>query len=152
MIQRMFVAAALLACGLKAQTTNIATRVSTFPPTGLAATETLQVNLVNTASNSTGGTAASCTGSVSFLNSTGAVIGTAKSFTLTSGQMTSISLPFASAGLTGSRGIVRAVLSLTRTSGVPCSLVTSLESFDTSSGATHLFLSQGEIGGFGPGR
>jgi hypothetical protein len=61
-----------------------------------------------------------------------------------------VSLSFASAGLSGSRGEIRTVIALTRTTGVPCSLETSLSTFDTSSGATHLYAG-GAIEGGGPG-
>jgi hypothetical protein len=50
------------------------------------------------------------------------------------------------------------VISLTSTSSVPCSLSTSLETFDTSSGVTHVYLSTGDVegnyggNGGGPGR
>ena len=59
---------------------------------GLAPGETVQVNLVNLASASSSGTAASCAGSVSFYNAAGSIIGTATTFTLTSGQITSVEL------------------------------------------------------------
>src|SRR5258706_11123090 len=64
-----------------------------FPPTGLALTETAQINVTNIAAASSTGTAASCTGSVSFVNSSGATIGTATSFTVGTGQIASVSLP-----------------------------------------------------------
>ena len=150
----------LAAVSAFAQTTTTpatATRALDLPPFGLGATETARVNLTNIATASTGGTAASCTGSVSFLNSAGAAIGAATTFTIASGVTSSVSLPFSSAGISGTRGEVRAVVSVTRTSGTPCSLLTSLQTFDTSSGATHLYLSSGDggfglEGGPGPGR
>lgn len=48
-----------------------AARQSSFPPVGLAFSETMQVNLSNQAANPTSGTAASCTGTVTFLDSSG---------------------------------------------------------------------------------
>src|SRR5882672_4914207 len=95
-----------------------------FPPTGLALTETAQINVTNIAAASSTGTAASCTGSVSFVNSSGATIGTATSFTVGTGQITSISLPFAKAAVSGSRTEIRGVVqhTVTRPSTVPCSL------------------------------
>ena len=158
MFHRVLAISLLAAAAAFAQSTTATTRQFSFPLTSLGSTETMQINLLNTASNSTSGTAASCTGSVSFLNSSGTVIGSATAFTLASGQLNSISLPFAKAGISGNRGIVRAVISETRASGVPCSLVFSLETFDTSSGATHIFLPQADGGGGagfpggGPGR
>ena len=46
--------------------------VRSFGPIGLASSETAQINVVNTAAASSSGTAASCTGSVSFVNASGA--------------------------------------------------------------------------------
>ncbi|HLK64104.1 MAG TPA: hypothetical protein VKU19_11730 [Bryobacteraceae bacterium] len=145
---------ALSAAGAFAQTSssNTVTRSLTSPPIGLGSSETAQVNVVNTASNSSSGTAASCTGSISFVNASGTTIGTASTFTVTTGQISAATLPFSRVGATGVRTEVRAVVSLTFTSGsnVPCDLVTSFETFDTASGATHLHLEQS--GGIeGPG-
>jgi hypothetical protein len=39
------------------------------------------------------------------------------------------------------------VVALTSVSKVPCSLSTSLETYDTASGVTHVYLSTGDIGG-----
>jgi hypothetical protein len=53
-------------------------------------------------------------------------------------------------GATGLRTEIRGVVTLTITSGVPCELETSLETYDTTTGATHVHLAQS--GGFeGPG-
>ncbi len=120
------------------------TRTSNLPPIGIAGTETAQVILTNTAANlvaaagatsTASGPVASCTGSVSFYNASGAIIGTATPFTLTSGQIEQVSLPNAAAG----RTLIRAVVSLTTTlpSGAPCSLSYSLVIFDTMTGVTH---------------
>jgi hypothetical protein len=130
-------------------TTTTSTVTQSLPPFGLGSTETARVDLTNLATASSGGTAASCTGSVSFVNSSGATIGTATSYTITSGQTSSVSLAFTSAGISGSRGEIRVVVAATRTSGVPCDLQVSLQTFDTSSGATHLYTatSLGEISG-----
>jgi hypothetical protein len=135
-------------------TSTTSTRTFTFPPAGLASTETAQVNVVNTASNSSSGTAASCTGTISFVNASGAVIGSATSFTVTSGQIASVKL----AG-SGARAEVRGELTFTETTGsaaAPCSIVSSFETYDTTSGATHIYLTQENGppngGGFGPGR
>jgi hypothetical protein len=111
-----------------------------FPLVGLASTETIGVNLINLASATSSGTAASCTGTVAFMNPAGATIGTATSFTLASNAVTSATLAFSSSGLTAPRGLIRAVVSSTYTSGVPCELSFSLNTYDTSSGVTHVFL------------
>jgi hypothetical protein len=118
------------------------TRSYAFPAVGLAGTETLQVNVVNMATVPTGSTAtASCTGTVSFVNSSGAAIGTAAKFTVAAGQIFSVPLPFGSSGYS-SRGEILA--SVQQTLAVPssslCSLAISLEVFDTGTGVTHAIL------------
>lgn len=125
-----------------------AARVVGFAPVGVALTENMQVNLYNQASNPASGTAASCTGTVSFLDATGkAIAGTGGPFTVAAGQTQSIVLTGAKANTsttTGSRAEVRAVISLTTMHGTPCSLVDSLEIFDATTGASHVYL-QGNV-------
>jgi hypothetical protein len=141
------------------------TRTSNLPPIGIAGTETVQVILTNTAANpattisvlGAGSTATvpapSCAGSVSFYNAGGALIGTATAFTLTSGQIEQVSLPYASAGsLVGTaagRTLIRAVVTLTTTypSPPPCSLSYSLVTFDTTSGVTHAIVNDSGLTG-----
>ena len=121
------------------------TSSSSFPPVGIGSTETVQVILSNTATalSSPGFVsnepAPSCKGSVAFYNASGTIIGTATSFTLTTGQITQVSLPYASAAPTSVREMIRAVVSLTTTfpGPAPCSLSYSLATFDTATGATH---------------
>ena len=154
MLLRKLLSISFVAAGsvlsLFAQTSTTGTRTITLPPAGLGSTETAQINIVNVASNSSTGTAASCTGTISFLNSAGATIGSATTVTLSSGQLLSASLPFSSAGLSGVRGEIRGQIALTVTSGVPCAPSFSFETFDTSSGATHIYLaSPGGGPGFG---
>jgi len=124
-----------------AQTTNTITRETITAPFGLGSTETARVSVVNVANNLSNGTAASCTGSISFLNSSGTAIGSASSFTVTSGQITGASLTFVQAGGTGVRTEIRAEISQTLSQGVPCALQYVLETYDSSSGATHIYLS-----------
>jgi len=123
-----------------AQTTSTVTRQFTTPPFGLGSTETVRISLVNVASNTSSGTAASCAGSVAFLNSTGATIGAATNFTATSGQIVTVSLPFAQSGGSGVRTEIRGEITQTITRDVPCLLQYSLETFDTGTGATHLYV------------
>jgi hypothetical protein len=130
----------LLASSAILAQTNTSTVTQSLPPFGLGSTETARLDLTNLASASSGGTAASCTGTVSFVNAAGTIIGTATPYTVTSGQTSSVSLAFPSAGFSGSRGELRAVIAATRTPGVPCQLHVSLQTFDTSSGATHLYV------------
>ena len=152
MFIRKFILTSIVAAGsmvsVFAQTSTTGTRTINLPPAGLGSTETARINVVNVASNSSSGTAASCTGSISFLSSTGTTIGSATSFTVTSEQLASASLPFASAGLSGIRGEIRGEIQLTVTSGVPCALAFSFETFDSTTGATHIYLANP---GFGPG-
>jgi hypothetical protein len=137
---------------LFAQTTTSGTRTINLPPAGLGSTETARINVVNVAADSSSGTAASCAGSISFLNSAGTAIGSATAFTVTSGQISSASLPFSGAGLSGIRGEIRGEIQLTLTAGVPCGLSFSFETFDSTTGASHIFLaSPGGPGGGGPG-
>lgn len=153
----LFAAAAFTAVSATAQTTtsNTISRTMTFAPIGLASSETAQVNLVNLAGNPATGNAASCSGSVSFLGSSGAAIGSATSFTVTSGQIASVKLPYSSTAASG-RTVVRAVITQTFTSGssaAPCELATSLETYDSSTGVTHAYVTGPQAtSGFGFGR
>ena len=124
---------------------------SQLPPVGLAASETAQVNVVNTAAQTNSGTAPSCTGTISFYSSSGSLIGSATSFTVGSGHIFSVTLPFASIGATGSRAVIRAAIALSSVIAQgsvlppgpqsPCALAYSLETYDTSTGVTHSFVS-----------
>jgi hypothetical protein len=118
------------------------TRSYAFPAVGLAGTETLQVNVVNMATVPTGSAVtASCAGTVSFANSSGAAIGTPAKFTIGAGQIFSAPLPFGSSGYS-SRGEILATVQ--QTLAVPssslCSLAISLEVFDNGTGVTHAIL------------
>lgn len=154
MSKRKLVLTLLAAAGpaLWAQsTTTSSTYTSTqnLPPIGLASTETAQINVVNAAQASSSGTAASCTGSISFLTSSGAVIGTATTYTLGTNQLKSVSVPYAEVGATG-RTEIRGVVTQTGTapSDVPCELLVSLETYDTTTGVTHVYVAGGG-GGYG---
>ncbi len=119
-----------------------AARQFNFPPIGLAFGETMQVNLFNQAGDSDNGAAASCTGNVSFLDANGkAIPKSGGTFAVGAGVTQSISLlgTAVDAGV-GSRAEIRAVVSLNASHEAPCSLVQSLETFDTSTGATHVYL------------
>jgi hypothetical protein len=152
------VAASIAAApAMLAQTTTTTTRDLTVGPIGVGSTETIQVNVANLASNSSSGTAASCSGSISFNNSSGTAIGSATPFTATSGQISSVSLPFNKIAASGVRAEVIGVIAMTTSSSTqaPCQLHFSVETYDTSTGATHAYVSGGVAGGgpgFGPGR
>lgn len=136
-----------------AQTTTSTTRNVSLGPIGVGSTETVQINVANLASNSSTGTAASCTGTITFNNTTGNAIGTSTSFTVGAGQIFSASLPFGKLTSSTTRTQVIGVIGLTTssTTRTPCSLHYSLETFDTTTGATHAYLSGGAdgVGGFG---
>jgi hypothetical protein len=108
----------------------------------------MQVNVVNLASNpatiTTTTPAASCAGNISFFNNAGTPVGTATTFTVAEGQISSATLTFAKAAIAGTRGEIRAVIQTTTPTGrnaPACSLESSLETFDSVSGATHVYLS-----------
>jgi hypothetical protein len=132
-------------------TSTSTTRSSDIGPVGVGSTETIQVTVANLAANSASGTAASCTGSISFNNSAGTAIGTATNFTLTSGQISSVSLPFNRVASSGVRAEVIAVISQTTTTSsttrVPCELRYAVETFDTATGASHVYISGSGVGG-----
>jgi hypothetical protein len=159
-IRRLVLTFAALGAICSAFGQSTTTRDFNLPPVGLGATETAEVNVANFAANASDGTAASCTGSISFLNASGATIGSATSFTVTAGQIFSARLPFSGAGSSGTRTVIHGVVALTLATTSPrppCALAVSLATFDTSSGATHALVTSGAGGGpgggpgFGPG-
>jgi hypothetical protein len=145
----------LLSSAAVAQPTTTNTRELAFPVVAFGNSETLEVNVINVAVNSTaaGATPASCTGSIVFRNVAGATIGSATPFTLTSGQISTARLPFATAASTGTRVAVHAVIDLTlpaTTPRPPCSLQTALEVFDSATNATHVYIGGGSLTTAGP--
>lgn len=126
-------------------TTTTVTRDTTIGPIGVASTETIQINVVNLASNASNGAAASCAGSITFNSSGGTPIGASTPFTVTAGQIFSASLPFAKTGSTANRVEVMGVLSQTSTlssssAEAPCDLRYSVETYDSTSGVTHVYI------------
>jgi hypothetical protein len=105
---------------------------------GLGSAETAQIAVVNLANAPSSGPAASCTGSIAFFNAAGTAIGTATTFTLGTGQVASARLPFTSAGAPSRRVLIRGAVTIVRTagSGVPCTPAATLDTFDSSTGAT----------------
>ncbi len=106
---------------------------------GLGSTETAQIAVVNLAPAPLSGPVASCVGSIGFFNAAGTAIGTATPFTLGTGQVASVRLPFASAGASGVRALIRGVVTFTRSSGsgVSCTPAATLDTFDSSTGVTN---------------
>jgi hypothetical protein len=143
------------------------TSTHVFPPVGLGSTETASITVVNTATaesvTATTGTStippgtsttpASCTGTIAFFNSSGQMIGTATSFTVGSQQFKTVTLPFANAGLSGSslangnRGEIQGQVSVTTSTSTyaPCSLLLSMETYDSTTGATHAVLTSSPV-------
>lgn len=148
-------AATLFVTGAFGQTAVNFTRDYNFPPVGLASTETAQINVVNIASTSVSATAATseapaCTGTVTFTNASGAVIGKPTTFATTGSQVTSVQLMFKDLQLasTDVRGEFVASVQLMHSvpAAAPCSLIFSLETFDTSTGVTHVYLGNAATG------
>ena len=141
----VLLAASAAAQGLVTVTPPVAfSRNYNFPPVGLTGTETLQVNVVNTAlftaTPFVTGTA-SCTGTISFANASGTAIGTAVPFTVGSGQIYSAPLPFSKTGYSSRGEILASVQQNVQLSlASPCLLTISLEIFDTSTGVIHALL------------
>jgi len=70
-VTSLVIASSMLPVFGQTTTTTTATRTITLPPAGLGSTETAEINIVNVATNSSSGTAASCSGTISFLNPAG---------------------------------------------------------------------------------
>jgi 2-methylcitrate dehydratase PrpD len=116
-----------------------------LPSVGIASTETVQVNVVNTANTS--GT--SCSASMSFLDTSGNTIGNTTTFTIGGGQTFSVNLPFSQVPGTAARAQIRAVVTVTTSS---CALMSSLELFDTATGVLHALFSSVNPGTGVPGQ
>lgn len=144
-LRRVVLTVAGCAAGLFAQTTaTMVTRTLSLPPIGVAGSETAQINVVNLASASSSGPAASCTGSISFLNASGTALGSATSFAVAGGQISSASLKAPS----GNRTMIRGVVTINQSMGAsaaPCDLQVSMETFDASTGVTHAYMVGSEM-------
>ncbi|MGP0076354.1 MAG: hypothetical protein ACLPWF_30940 [Bryobacteraceae bacterium] len=141
---------ATLAFGQGAPTAPTATRDFSFPPVGLASSETAQLNLVNIApaSATTGAAAPSCTGTITFSDASGKTIGSPTNFTTTGSQVSSTQLLFSQLPGSATRGefVANVQLTLSFPEKAPCALVFSLETFDTMSGVTHVYLGNSSTG------
>ncbi|MGA3189616.1 MAG: hypothetical protein ABSF22_21125 [Bryobacteraceae bacterium] len=140
----LFALAAILTGSAFAQNATISRTSSfTFPLVALAPTENIEVNLINLATNPTNGNASSCTGTVTFSTaSQGTAIGGATSFTLAADAVASITPSVASNVITAgaNRVLLKVVVASTTTPSVPCSLSYALNTFDSTTGVTHVFL------------
>jgi hypothetical protein len=126
-------------------------RTVDLPVVGLASSETAQVNVVNLAPSAqpvitagisaSGGATASCAGSIAFYNGSGSAIGSSTSFTIGTGQIFSATLAYSDTSSTATaasgRTAVRAVVTVTE-SGSPCAPSANMETFDTTTGVTHV--------------
>jgi hypothetical protein len=113
-----------------------------------------------------GGAAPYCSGTIVFYGGAGggSILGPVTAFAVESGQMFSVALPYASAGASGSRTVIRVAITLsavmvptaTGPEAAPCTLASSLETYDTATGVTHAFASgvatQGPVGVLGQAR
>jgi len=116
-----------------------------IPAIGVAPTESVQVNVTNMAPQSLNGSIQNCSGIILFYyspaNSPNSVLPFAQTgFSVASGQSFSFSAPYSSTSGTGGRQVIRPAINLSiTTSGTTpaCILVSSVETFDTSSGVVH---------------
>ena len=145
-----------LAGGLFGQSTVSApivfTRSANFGPVGVGSTETLQVTVLNNATNilplaSLIATPGPCAGSVSLFDASGKQIGSAASFSVAAGDMQSLKFGFGQLATSGSRVELRGTISITPSTPAFCPLSYAVETFDTSSGSTHLYFN-GVVTGF----
>jgi hypothetical protein len=136
-------------------------RTVNLPVVGLASSETAQVNVVNLAPSAepvtggtvpSGGNTASCTGGITFYDISGNALTSSPSFTIGTGQIFSATLPYsqipASSTSASGRTAIRAVVTITGTpslSTAPCSLAANIETFDTSTGVTHVHVEGGTL-------
>lgn len=111
------------------------TRTYAFPPVGLAPTETASISVTNTAATSENGTKASCSVSISFTKADGTSAGPATTFTVGAGQIQTATLDSFSTSRTEISGSVQ--VTITPAAYTPCSLLMTLETFDTASGVNH---------------
>ncbi len=152
-IRDLFLASAFASCAFAQGTITLSTftRSYSFPPVGLANTETAQLNVLNIATGSSAANAAapSCAGTVTFANASGKTIGTPTTFTTTGSEVFSTQLTFSQLAPTGTRGEFVASVQLTGllTTNAQCSLVFSLETFDDTTGVTHVYLGNSAASG-----
>jgi hypothetical protein len=114
-----------------------------LPVVGLASSETAQVNVVNLAPSGlfmsgsfSTGTTGPCTGTIAFYNAAGSALGNPASFSISTGQVFSATLPYSD--VTGTSKDARTVVRATVTTNPPCAVNTNIETYDTMSGVTHV--------------
>ena len=117
-------------------------RTFLFPATGFSvSSETVRVTVVNIAPAAHNGTPANCTGNVLFADSTGTALQPATPFTAKgTGAIATVDLVTPDVlKLLGGRGETQASVQVNvdPKSGAPCSLVMTLEVYDTKSSTTN---------------
>lgn len=125
------------AAGAQSPSPAVIVRNLVFAPVGVATTETIQVNVANTATGSSS-TAAACSGTISFTVAGAKTQPAAAKFTVAAGEIYSTDLAWANLGASG-RAEVLVALQVSQTAGVPCAAISSVETYDTSSGVTHSY-------------
>jgi hypothetical protein len=145
-----------------AQISASLSRIVNLPVVGLASSETAQVNVVNLAASFSAvlgaappvSTTASCTGSITFYNASGNIINpnSTASFTIGTGQIYSASLPYSDIAVgdrpsgNGRTTIWAAVtINGSNNSSTPCTLASNIETFDTSTGVTHIHVESSTV-------
>jgi hypothetical protein len=118
-----------------------------FPPVGVAPSETLQVNLANIATESgSSNLMPQCSGTLTFYDAGGLVIGDGTSIGFSvAASILSVPLTYPAIGASGQRAMVRVDIKLAPitlpTADNPrtpaCTLLSSLEIYDTATGAIH---------------
>src|ERR1700691_1903534 len=97
-LRNLLLTCAFSTCAFAQVSTGVSTftRSYSFPPVGLASSETAQLNVLNIATGSTAAnaTAPTCAGTVTFANGSGKTLGTPTSFTTTGSEVFSTQLTF----------------------------------------------------------
>ncbi len=114
-----------------------------LPVVGLASSETAQINVVNLAPSGlfvsgsfSTGTTAPCAGTITLYNAAGSALGNPASFSISTGQVFSATLPYSD--VTGTSKDARTAVRATVTTNPPCAVNTNIETFDTMTGVTHI--------------
>ena len=123
------------------------TRTWLFPAVAIAPTESVSITVMNIAAAAQNGTKASCTGTISFNDGTGKAIvvpaskgyaGTPTTFTNLGAEQTAVGVLQNAPSNPNPRTVVEGQVQLTLTPyGPPCSMLLTLEVYDTTTGVSH---------------
>jgi hypothetical protein len=122
-----------------------------LPPVSLAATETAETNILSSAASYAGDAfVTTCQASVTFYGADGSALGPATTFTVgNTRQIFSAELPYALTGAKASRTVVSSQITLTPNPSTfsvlappmpVCAVAFSIETYDTATGVTHVFV------------